>query len=65
MTEQTTNDQTVSSGDGTPELSGVYLARVALQQARLAARNNGDEARAPRPGPRQRPRPRRPLRRRR
>ncbi|WDM16457.1 DUF721 domain-containing protein [Streptomyces lavenduligriseus] len=48
MTEQTTTDQTGISGDETPELSGVDLARVALQQARLAARNNGGEARAPR-----------------
>lgn len=49
MTEQTTtNDQTGTSGDGTPKLSGVDLARVALQQARLAARNNVGEARAPR-----------------
>ncbi|QKW66104.1 DUF721 domain-containing protein (plasmid) [Streptomyces sp. NA03103] len=48
MTEQTTTDKTGSSGDGTPELSGVDLARVALQQARLAAKNNGGEARAPR-----------------
>ncbi|MFJ2736140.1 DciA family protein [Streptomyces sp. NPDC087317] len=48
MTEQTTTltDQTGSSD--APELSGVDLARVALQQARLAARNNGGEARAPR-----------------
>ncbi|MFH9090504.1 DciA family protein [Streptomyces sp. NPDC017673] len=46
MTEQTTTDQT-GSGDA-PELSGVDLARVALQQARLAARNNGGEARASR-----------------
>ncbi|WP_030990057.1 DciA family protein [Streptomyces sp. NRRL WC-3744] len=46
MTEQTTTDQIGS--DGTPELSGVDLARVALQQARLAAKNNGGEARAPR-----------------
>ncbi|MEU1669431.1 DciA family protein [Streptomyces sparsogenes] len=48
MTEQTITitDQT-GSGDG-PELSGVDLARVALQQARLAARNTGGEARAPR-----------------
>ncbi|MFC9409317.1 DciA family protein [[Kitasatospora] papulosa] len=45
MTEQTTTiDQTSSAS----ELSGVDLARVALQQARLAARNNGGEARAPR-----------------
>ncbi|TGB10835.1 DUF721 domain-containing protein [Streptomyces palmae] len=36
------------SGDGAPKLSGVDLARVALQQARLAARNSGGEARAPR-----------------
>ncbi|WP_343239763.1 DciA family protein [Streptomyces sp. SID9913] len=49
MTEQTTTitDQTGSDADG-PELSGVDLARVALQQARLAARNSGGEARAPR-----------------
>lgn len=49
MTEQTpTTDQT-GSGDGAPELSGLDLARVALQQARLAAKNNGvGEARAPR-----------------
>ncbi|MEV5921948.1 DciA family protein [Streptomyces pseudogriseolus] len=47
MTEQTTTiDQTGSSD--VPELSGIDLARVALQQARLAARNNGGEARAPR-----------------
>ncbi|MBL3668377.1 DUF721 domain-containing protein [Streptomyces sp. M2CJ-2] len=48
MTEQTTTDET-GSGDGAPELSGVDLARIALQQARLAAKNNdGGEARAPR-----------------
>ncbi|MEW2297082.1 hypothetical protein ABZ719_31015 [Streptomyces sp. NPDC006743] len=48
MTEQTTTtDQTGSDADG-PELSGVDLARVALQQGRLAARNSGGEARAPR-----------------
>ncbi|CAL9671814.1 DciA family protein [Streptomyces sp. enrichment culture] len=49
MTEQTTTitDQTGSDADG-PERSGVDLARVALQQARLAARNSGGEARAPR-----------------
>ncbi|MBV7249238.1 DciA family protein [Streptomyces sp. MW-W600-10] len=46
MTEQTTTDQTGSSDAS--GLSGVDLARVALQQARLAARNNGGEARAPR-----------------
>ncbi|MFF0537106.1 DciA family protein [Streptomyces coelicoflavus] len=46
MTEQTTTNQP-GSGD-TSELSGVDLARVALQQVRLAARNNGGEARAPR-----------------
>ena len=47
MTEQTTTitDQQTGSG-GTSELSGVDLARVAPQQARLAARNNGGEARA-------------------
>ncbi|BDT39643.1 DciA family protein [Streptomyces yaizuensis] len=49
MTEQTTTitDQTGCDADS-PELSGVDLARVALQQARLAARNSGGEARAPR-----------------
>ncbi|MFF7903735.1 DciA family protein [Streptomyces sp. NPDC007920] len=47
MTEQTTTTDQTGSGDA-PELSGVDLARVALQQARLAARNNGGEARAPR-----------------
>ncbi|WP_301128627.1 hypothetical protein [Streptomyces cacaoi] len=41
MTDQTTTD-------GTPELSGAALARVALQQARLAAKNTSGEARAPR-----------------
>ncbi|MFE0489186.1 DciA family protein [Streptomyces griseoaurantiacus] len=48
MTEQTTTTDQTSSGDSAPELSGVDLARVALQQARLAAKNNGGEARAPR-----------------
>ncbi|MFF4227451.1 DciA family protein [Streptomyces abikoensis] len=48
MTEQTTTNQT-GSGDGAPKLSGLDLARVALQQARLAAKNNGGgQARAPR-----------------
>ncbi|MGW5609449.1 DciA family protein [Streptomyces sp. NPDC003753] len=49
MTEQTTTTDRTSSGDGAPELSGIDLARVALQRARLAAKNNGGgEARAPR-----------------
>jgi predicted nucleic acid-binding Zn ribbon protein len=49
VTEQTTTNDQTGSGDGAPELSGVDLARVALQQARLAAKNNGGgEARAPR-----------------
>ncbi|MGW3458298.1 DciA family protein [Streptomyces olivaceoviridis] len=49
MTQQTTTTDQTSSGDGTPDLSGVDLARVALQQARLAANNNGGgESRAPR-----------------
>jgi len=47
VTEQTTTTDQTGSGD-TSELSGVDLARVALQQARLAARNSGGEARAPR-----------------
>ncbi|WP_031031360.1 DciA family protein [Streptomyces albus] len=47
MTDQTTTDETGSSADG-PEPSGADLARIALQQARLAARNKGGEARAPR-----------------
>lgn len=47
MTEQTTTTDQTNSGDAA-ELSGVDLARVALQQARLAARNNGGESRAPR-----------------
>ncbi|MFF5475392.1 DciA family protein [Streptomyces achromogenes] len=47
MTEQTTTIDQTGRSDA-PELSGVDLARVALQQARLAARNNGGEARAPR-----------------
>nr|WP_206311376.1 hypothetical protein [Streptomyces sp. SAT1] len=46
MTEQTTADR--SGSGGTAELSGVDLARVALQQALFAARNNGGEARSPR-----------------
>ncbi|WP_331758198.1 DciA family protein [Streptomyces anulatus] len=47
MTEQTPlTEQTGSSA--TAEVSGVDLARVALQQARLATRANGGEARAPR-----------------
>ncbi|MYZ34413.1 MULTISPECIES: DciA family protein [unclassified Streptomyces] len=52
MTEQTTpTEQTTTSGDGVPELSGVDLARVALQQARLAAQKNGNQARTPRRRP--------------
>lgn len=48
MTEQTTTTDQTSGGGNIPDLSGVDLARVALQQARLAARNNGGrEARAP------------------
>ncbi|MEU3954033.1 DciA family protein [Streptomyces achromogenes] len=47
MTEQTTTIDQTGRSDA-PELSGVDLARVALQQARLAARTNGSEARAPR-----------------
>ncbi|MGW5679020.1 DciA family protein [Streptomyces sp. NPDC003860] len=47
MTEQTTTTENTGSSDGT-EPSGVDLARVALQQARLAARSNGGEAKAPR-----------------
>ncbi|MER5974602.1 DciA family protein [Streptomyces sp. NPDC002055] len=48
MTEQTTtNDQTTTGGDSTPEVSGADLARIALQQARLAAKNTGDQTRAP------------------
>ncbi|MFI9311484.1 DciA family protein [Streptomyces triculaminicus] len=48
MTEQTTTDQ-AGSGDGAPELSGLDLARVALQQARLAAKSKGaGDARVPR-----------------
>ncbi|MFD5342210.1 DciA family protein [Streptomyces anulatus] len=47
MTEQTTT--TENAGSGTPaEPSGVDLARLALQQARLAARSKGSEAKAPR-----------------
>ncbi|MFF3488755.1 hypothetical protein ACFYXC_36615 [Streptomyces sp. NPDC002701] len=45
--ERTTLTDQTSSNDG-PEPSGIDLARVALQQARLAARNNGLEARAQR-----------------
>ncbi|MFC9431907.1 DciA family protein [Streptomyces sp. NPDC056987] len=49
MTEQTTpTEPTTTSGDGASQASGVDLARLALQQARLAARKNGSEARAPR-----------------
>ncbi|MFF1487625.1 hypothetical protein ACIGZH_23635 [Streptomyces sp. NPDC058319] len=48
MTEQTTTVTDRSGSGDAPELSGVDLARVALRQARLAARNNGGEARAPR-----------------
>ncbi|MFF4534230.1 DciA family protein [Streptomyces sp. NPDC001407] len=49
MTEQTTTTDQTGSSDGSPELSGLDLARIALQQARLAAKNNGaSEARAPR-----------------
>jgi hypothetical protein len=47
VTEQTTTTETTGSSDGAG-LSGVDLARVALQQARLAARSNGGEAKAPR-----------------
>jgi hypothetical protein len=47
VTEQTTTIDQTGSSDAS-ELSGVDLARVALQQARLAARNNGGEARTPR-----------------
>ncbi|WP_432008033.1 DciA family protein [Streptomyces parvus] len=47
MTEQTTTTENTGSG-AAAELSGVDLARVALQQARLAARNSGGEAKAPR-----------------
>lgn len=46
-------DQTSNSADG-PEPSGADLARVALQQVRLAAKDMSGEARAPR---RRRPRP--------
>ncbi|MGW2109083.1 DciA family protein [Streptomyces sp. NPDC001948] len=48
MTEQTTpTEQT--TGDNAPELSGVDLARVALHQAREAAKKRGaSEARVPR-----------------
>nr|WP_168723320.1 hypothetical protein [Streptomyces sp. SAT1]ANO41884.1 hypothetical protein A8713_031975 [Streptomyces sp. SAT1] len=48
VTEQTTTVTDRSGSGDAPELSGVDLARVALRQARLAARNNGGEARAPR-----------------
>ncbi|MFI1510204.1 DciA family protein [Streptomyces sp. NPDC020597] len=42
-------NSTEQTGGGTPELSGVDLARVALRQAREAAKKRGDsEARAPR-----------------
>ncbi|MFD8614582.1 hypothetical protein [Streptomyces sp. NPDC059631] len=48
MTEQTTTVTDRSGSGDAPELSGVDLARVALRQARPAARKNGGEARAPR-----------------
>ncbi|RPK78164.1 DUF721 domain-containing protein [Streptomyces sp. ADI98-10] len=47
MTEQTITTENTGSGD-TAEPSGIDLARLALQQARLAARSKGGEARAPR-----------------
>ncbi|MEY9997308.1 putative nucleic acid-binding Zn ribbon protein [Streptomyces sp. V4I8] len=48
MTE-TTNPTVQTSGDTTPEVSGVDLARVALRQAREAAnKRGGSEARTPR-----------------
>lgn len=46
MTEQTTTIDQTGSG-GASELSGVDLARVALHQAREAAKKRGGEARAP------------------
>ncbi|MEV0580845.1 hypothetical protein [Streptomyces sp. NPDC050392] len=61
MTEQTTTIDQTGSGDAS-ELSGVDLARVALQQAREAAKKRGDsEARTPRRRrhPRPAPAPRR------
>ncbi|MFF8556543.1 DciA family protein [Streptomyces sp. NPDC015501] len=47
MTEQTPTTETTGSSAATKP-SGADLARVALQQARLAARSNGGEAKAPR-----------------
>lgn len=48
MTETTTTAVEPPAVDG-PELSGVELARVALRQAREAAKRRGEgEARAPR-----------------
>ncbi|MFJ4609625.1 DciA family protein [Streptomyces griseus] len=47
MTEQTITTENTGSGN-TAEPSGIALARLALQQARLAARSKGGEARAPR-----------------
>lgn len=49
---ETINPTAQTSGGGTPEVSGVDLARVALRQARAAAKRRGDsETRAPRRRP--------------
>lgn len=47
MTEQTITTENTGSGTAV-EPSGIDLARLALQQARLAARSKGGEAKAPR-----------------
>ncbi|MEU0703373.1 DciA family protein [Streptomyces bacillaris] len=49
MTEQTITTENTGSGTAV-EPSGIDLARLALQQARLAARSKGGEAKAPRRG---------------
>ncbi|MFE4577425.1 DciA family protein [Streptomyces chartreusis] len=49
---ETINPTAQTSGGGTPEVSGVDLARVALRQARAAAKRRGDsETRVPRRRP--------------